>query len=128
MRRSAKPKRVKVQSKRAASSTAGKPTRAKVHAKRLAAKKTPKREGSEVREPVKRLAQALKQRAEALEQQAATSEILRVISASPTDLRPVLDAVAERAALLCKAPFARVLLADGDPARTCARLKPATLL
>ena len=120
MRRSAKPKRVKVQSKRAASSTAGKPTRAKVHAKRLAAKKTPKREGSEVREPVKRLAQALKQRAEALEQQAATSEILRVISASPTDVRPVLDAVAERAALLCKAPFARVLLADGDRLRVAA--------
>ena len=31
--------------------------------------------------------------------------------------RPVLDAVAERAALVCKAPFARVLLADGDQLR-----------
>ena len=52
--------------------------------------------------------------ARALEQQAATSEILRVISASPTEIEPVLRAVAERAAILCKARFARVLLSDGN--------------
>ncbi len=57
---------------------------------------------------------------EALEQQTAISEILRVISSSPTDVQPVLDAVAERAAHLCSAPFARVLLVDGDQLRPVA--------
>jgi signal transduction histidine kinase len=55
-----------------------------------------------------------------LEQQTAISEILRVISNSPTDVQPVLDAVAERAAYLCDSPFARVLLVHGDELRPSA--------
>ena len=55
-----------------------------------------------------------------LEQQTAISEILRVISSSPTDVQPVLDAVAERAAHLCDAPFAWVVLVEDGMLRPAA--------
>jgi GAF domain-containing protein len=58
---------------------------------------------------------------EALERQTATADILRVISGSPTDVQPVFDAVAERAAKLCDAMHASVLIADGNILRGVAK-------
>ena len=51
---------------------------------------------------------------EALDQQTAIAEILRVISSTPTDIRPVLEAVTRRAAQLCDAPDARLYIVEGD--------------
>ena len=50
---------------------------------------------------------------EALEQQVATSEILRVISSSPTDAQPVFETIVRSAARLCHAPVAGVFLTEG---------------
>ena len=55
-----------------------------------------------------------RERDEALEQLAAASDILRMIARSPTDLQPVLDAIAESAAKLCDAADAVVWRVDGD--------------
>src|SRR5262249_32068339 len=67
-----------------------------------------------------RLAEALKREAEALAQQAATSEILRVISSSPTDVQPVFDIIAERAVTLCDAELSFVTRFDGTMLRVVA--------
>ena len=64
-----------------------------------------------------RLFQELK---ESLEQQTATSEILGVIASSPTDIQPVLDAVARNAARLCDATDAQINRLEGDVLRRVA--------
>ena len=51
---------------------------------------------------------------ESLEQQTATSDVLRVISSSPTDIQPVLKTIGERAEKLCDAEISAVSIVDGE--------------
>ncbi|HEY3111986.1 MAG TPA: GAF domain-containing protein, partial [Chloroflexota bacterium] len=59
--------------------------------------------------------------AQAREQQAATSGVLRVISRSATDLQAVLDTIVESAVRLCSSDGAVVFRVEGDTYRSVAR-------
>jgi GAF domain-containing protein len=61
-----------------------------------------------------------RERDEALEQQTATSEVLKFISGSPSELKPVFDAILERATRICEAKFGTMWLREGDAFRVVA--------
>ncbi|HYK10667.1 MAG TPA: GAF domain-containing protein [Gemmatimonadales bacterium] len=64
---------------------------------------------------------------DSLTQQTATGDILRVISGSPTDIQPVLEAVTTSAARLCEAPDVAIFLVDGRELRLATHLGPIAL-
>jgi class 3 adenylate cyclase len=65
-------------------------------------------------------ARLLNELRQSLEQQTATSEVLRVISSSPGELEPVFQAVLENAVRICEAKFANLFLTEGDAFRNVA--------
>ena len=75
-----------------------------------------------------RLLNELRQRTtdltESLEQQTATSEVLKVISSSPGDLQPVFEAMLANATRLCEAKFGALWLCEGDALRAVALNAP----
>jgi len=90
-----------------------KPAKAKVQGKRPPTRTSPRSADARVRDLEKRLAEALKGKAETLEQQTATSEILRTIAQTQKDVQPVFDTIVQNAARLCHASNAAVFLTDG---------------
>src|SRR6202022_3238523 len=70
---------------------------------------------SEVESPAKtKLAQLALELQEARERQAATAEVLSLISDSPTDLLPVFDRIVKNAARLCQSVLSAVYRSDGE--------------
>jgi GAF domain-containing protein len=69
---------------------------------------------TELEEKNRALTEAHAQVSEALEQQTATAEILRVISSSPTDVQPVFDTIVSSAVRLCDGLFGALYRFDGE--------------
>src|SRR5262245_510515 len=60
------------------------------------------------------------ERDEALDQLAATSDVLKVISTSPGELRPVFEAMLANAVRICEAKFGTLFRTEGDSVRCVA--------
>jgi transcriptional regulator with GAF, ATPase, and Fis domain len=88
--------------------------------KRLNPPKVARHQGSSAAVLNKKVALFKRERDEALEQQRATSDVLRVISSSPGELQPVFHAILENATQLCAAKFGNLYLCEGEAFRTIA--------
>ena len=66
------------------------------------------------------VAQVIRERDEALEQLAATADVLKIISSSPGELEPVFKAMLENATRICDASYGVMFLCEGKGFRTAA--------
>ena len=82
--------------------------------------KTAKGRASSSAEMKKELDLRTRELKEALDRQAATSEILRVISSSPTDTQPVFEAIVQSASTLFPDAAISVALPEGDQMQAAA--------
>ena len=106
------------------SSTDGKPVKTRrrkaATLKRRNAPKAGRRRSSFAGTHQTEIARVIRERDEALEQQTAISDILRVISNSPSDVQPVLNSVAEHAARICEAHVVDIAIVDNKVFRIAA--------
>ena len=106
------------------SSTSGKPPKAgrrkTTASQRPNVRKTARPDRSPAAAIETKVAQLKRKLKEALEQQAATSEVLKTISSSTGELQPVFQTMLENATRLCAAKFGQLFLCEGDAFRTTA--------
>src|SRR5262245_51824306 len=104
MRRRSKPGGQSVKSLRRKAATSG----------RRDAPKAVRRRGSSPAGRETKTAQLTRELNDAREQQAATAEILRLISSSPTGVQPVFDTIVRNFVLLCGGLFGGIFTFDGE--------------
>src|SRR5262252_8356246 len=88
--------------------------------KRRNAAKTPRQSGSSAASSETEVARLRRERDEALEQQRAAAEVIKIISTSRTELQPVLEVVVRSAARYCKADDVTLFELDGQELREAA--------
>ena len=94
--------------------------RKKTKVERHTAPTAARRRGSSTADLKKQLGQRTRELHEALEQQAATSDVLGVISSSPGDLQPVFDVMLANAVRVCEAQLGILWRREGDGFRPAA--------